>query len=51
MTAYKLNTLAIAKHHKKYCEGENCNVSLITLMLMAKDVGVEFTKKEKELFM
>ena len=47
---YKLNTLEIAKHHREFCEGEDCNISLIILMQMAENLGVSFTEKEKELF-
>lgn len=48
--AYKKNTIWIAKHHRKYCEGENCNISLYLLLEMAEKAGCKFTKKEKLLF-
>jgi hypothetical protein len=48
--AYKLNTLALARHHRKHCEGEECDVSLTILMMMAEQCGAKFTEKEKELF-
>ena len=48
--AYKLNLIELAKHHKKYCEGEECNISLILLMQMAERLGIKFSDKEKELF-
>lgn len=48
--AYKKNVIAIAKHHRRFCEGENCAVSLIVLLDMAERYGITFTKKEKEVF-
>ncbi len=48
--AYKHNTIWLAKHHRKYCEGKDCNISLLTLMLMAEKAGCKFTKKERRLF-
>lgn len=47
---YKINIIKLAKHHKKYCDGENCDISLILLMEMTKELGVKFTDKERELF-
>ena len=43
---YKQLALSLAKHHRKYCEGEKCNISLIILKQMAEDCGVEFTDEE-----
>ena len=48
--AYKQTTLELAKHHRKYCEGEECNISLNVLRMMAEEIGIEFTDKEKEIF-
>ncbi len=48
--AYKINTLELAKHHRKHCEGENCSISLNVLRMMAEECGVEFTDQEKEVF-
>lgn len=48
--AYKINTLEIAKHHRKYCEGEDCVISLNALRMMAEECGVKFTNKEKDMF-
>jgi len=47
---YKFNTLELAKHHRKYCEGENCVISLNVLRMMAEECGIKFTKKETEIF-
>lgn len=49
--SYKLNTLALAKHHRKYCEGENCTISLHVLMMMANNAGVVFSKEEEKEFL
>ena len=49
--AYKLNLIELAKHHRKFCEGEDCNISLILLMQMAEKLGIVFSDKEKELFL
>lgn len=49
--AYKLNTLELAKHHRKHCEGEECSISLNVLRMMAEECGVKFTKKETEEFL
>jgi len=49
--AYKFNLIQLAKHHRKFCEGEYCNISLILLMEMAEQLGIKFTNKEKELFL
>ena len=46
----KSNIIKLVKHHRKYCEGENCNISLWMLLEVAKASGLKFTKKEEELF-
>lgn len=48
--AYKKNVIWLAKHHRKYCEGENCNISLYLLLEMAEKAGCKFAKKQKEIF-
>ena len=50
ISAYKFNCLAIASHHKRHCEGEDCVVSLLLLMQMAESLGVKFTSKQMEKF-
>lgn len=50
LKAYKMNAIALAKHHRETCPGETCDVSLLMLRLMAEEVGVVFTKEEAELF-
>ena len=49
--AYKLNTLELARHHRKHCEGEECNISLNVLRMMAEQCGIKFTDKELEEFL
>ncbi len=46
----KNNIVALAKHHKKHCNEEDCQVSLIMLRMFAEDGGIKFTKEEQELF-
>jgi len=50
MKAYKINVIALAKYHKKYCKESDCNVSLILLRQMSEELGIRFTKKETEVF-
>lgn len=47
LEAMKLNTLWLAAHHRKTCDGESCNISLIVLMQMAEKAGITFTEDEK----
>ena len=49
--AYKFNVIQLAKHHRKYCEGEDCVISLYLLREMAEKLGIKFTEKEKDLFL
>jgi hypothetical protein len=49
--AYRINAINLARHHRKHCEGENCNISLILLMEMAKESGVKFTDEEIKEFL
>ena len=46
----KNNIVLLAKHHKKHCDGEECQISLIMLRMFAEEGGIEFTEKEKEIF-
>ena len=49
--AYKFNVIQLAKHHRKYCEGEDCVISLYLLREMAEKLGIKFTEKERGLFL
>ena len=46
----KLNLINLAKHHRKHCEGESCNISLMLVMQVAERTGIKFTKKEMKEF-
>lgn len=48
---YKFTAIELAKHHRKYCEGEQCNISLLWLRKMAENSGVVFTDKELKEFL
>lgn len=50
LDVYKWNTIQLAKHHRKFCDGRDCNISLIVLMEMAEKAGIKFTKRERRLF-
>lgn len=50
MKAYKINTIELARHHRKTCKDGQCNVSLIMLRIMAEKAGVEFTEEESKEF-
>lgn len=47
----KFNIIQLARHHRKTCEGEDCNISLHLLYTTAKKAGVKFSKKETEYFL
>jgi hypothetical protein len=47
----KENALLLAEHHKKYCEGEKCNISLYLLRRALDLAGIELDDKEKRKFM
>jgi hypothetical protein len=46
----KRNLIELVKHHKKNCDGENCNISLFMILQIAERAGLKFTKKEKMYF-
>jgi len=49
--AYKQNTLELAKNHRKNCCGEDCNISLNVLRMMAEECGVKFNEEEVKEFL
>lgn len=49
--AYRMNLIEIVKEHKLNCKREDCPVSLYLLRMMAEDLHIKFTEKEKELFL
>ena len=48
--ALKKNVLLIADDHRAKCSGENCEVSLVMLFLVAERAGLRFTDDERRLF-
>lgn len=45
------NTIKIAHHHKKYCDGKNCDISLALLRELLKGkYKIELIKEEEEIF-
>ena len=49
--ALKINLINLAKHHKKHCEGIDCNISLYLLRKVGEKAGIEFTIDELKYFM
>jgi len=46
----KENLLKVIEHHKKYCEGADCNISLHWLLTIAERAGIVFTDRERSRF-
>ena len=44
------NAIKLAKHHRKYCEGEKCDISLILLAEVLQMADIKLTKKQMENF-
>jgi len=45
------NAINLAKHHKKYCEGEDCSVSLYLLrFLLRGKFEINLTEEEEKIF-
>ena len=49
-TALKENAINLIKHHKKYCEGVECNISLGLIRKLLERAGIKLTEEEKSLF-
>ena len=47
---YKMNCIALAQYHRKHCDGEHCNISLMFLAEMLTDKGVQLTEEEMKNF-
>ncbi len=43
---YKMILMELGREHKRNCDGQHCNVSLIMLMQMGKELGLTFSDKE-----
>lgn len=50
-TVLKENVIAIAKHHRKHCDGTDCNCSLYFLRKLLEKAGITLTDTEKREFM
>jgi len=48
--AYRINTLELAEHHRRCCDGESCAISLWLLKEMGEVAGVKFSDEEAKLF-
>ena len=46
----KKNAIKLAKHHKKYCEGEQCDISLLMLAELLSNAGIKLTDKDMRHF-
>jgi len=45
-TILKENAIRIAKDHKKHCDGEDCNISLLLLVELLDNAGIKLTKNQ-----
>lgn len=50
-TIDKRNLIKLVNHHRKYCDGENCDISLILVLEMAERSGIHFTKNQRRYFL
>ena len=51
LKSMKDNIIRIAKHHKEYCAGAVCDISLHQLLQVAILAELKFTDEEKKLFL
>jgi len=49
--AIKENAMRLAEHHKKHCDGQNCDISLHLVRRALELAGIDLTEDEKRLFM
>lgn len=47
---YAILALNLAEHHKRHCDGAECNISLGSIREMAEAAGAEFTAAERKEF-
>ena len=45
------NAMKLAKHHKKYCEGEKCTIALYGIAELFNRANIKLTKKQREVFL
>lgn len=46
----KENCIRLAVHHKKYCVGSHCDISLITLLILLRKANIKLSVEEMEYF-
>ena len=47
---WRLNTIWLAAQHRETCIGEDCNISLLSLKMMAEEAGVIFKEEDWKFF-
>ena len=45
------NAIRLAKHHKKYCEGDKCDIALYGIAELFNRANIKITKKQREVFL
>ncbi len=45
------NAIRLAKHHKKYCIGEKCNIALYGIAELFSRANIKLTKKQRGVFL
>ena len=50
MEVLKQNAIRLARHHRKCCEGAECNISLWLIAELLMKAGIELTDDEKKEF-
>lgn len=45
------NMIKLAKHHKKHCEGEKCDIILNGIPQILDRAGMKLTKKQRGVFL
>lgn len=51
LEAIKTNAFAVADHHRKTCEGAECNISLSLLASLLERAGYKLTQEERRKFL
>ena len=44
------NAINLVKHHKKYCEGEKCDIALYGISELFSRANIKLTKKQRREF-
>jgi len=45
------NAIKLAKHHKKYCIGEKCDIALFGIAELFNRANIKLTKKQRGVFL